>query len=192
MGAEISFLVPVLGLVLRRVDRTSSAGVIKAYVAAGHGHDEIARQDMLAKVMMATGLGFSIGSSIGGWLSRYGAKTVAASAAAIAMGATLIAARVLEPEPTAAELPRGKLESRAASRPVSLWQSTLEPGVGGLLLTRFLVGVAFFFITSTFDIYCRERFGFTPAQFGYFLSYIGLCFSLVSGLIIPPLVARYR
>ena len=189
MGGQLSFLAPVLGLVLRRVDRASSAGVIKAYVAAGHGDDDIARQEVLAKVMMATGLGFSLGSSLGGWLSVYGANTVASAASAIALGAALIAAQVLEPESTAQQPPVQQASCMAGGEGV--WRSVGQPGVTGLLAVRFIVGVAFFFITSTFDLYCRERFGFTPAQFGYFLSYIGLCFSMVSGLVVPPLVARY-
>ena len=60
-----------------------------------------------------------------------------------------------------------------------------QPRVVALLLSRGLCGLAFFVLTGTFDLFCKQRFSMTPETFGYFLSFIGLSFAVSNGLLVP-------
>jgi len=153
---SMHWALPVLGLTLRRIDSSSSRGVIKAYVVGQHpGVGEKALQEQQAasgRMMMMMGLGFSAGSSLGGWLSGYGTPTVAAIALVGGATATGIAALVLEEVGKPGEQAQGR-EQHPPRHEGFKWYT--ERGVVALLLVRLLMGMAFFFITSTFDLYCR-------------------------------------
>lgn len=50
-----------------------------------------------------------------------------------------------------------------------------------LLVCKGCISLAFFVLTGTFDLFLSERFHLNPASFGFFLSFIGLCFGFVNG-----------
>ena len=50
-----------------------------------------------------------------------------------------------------------------------------------LLVCKGCISLAFFVLTGTFDLFLSERFQMDPASFGFFLSFIGLCFGFVNG-----------
>eukprot|EP00658_Telonema_sp_P-2_P005409 TRINITY_DN12018_c0_g1_i3.p2 TRINITY_DN12018_c0_g1~~TRINITY_DN12018_c0_g1_i3.p2 ORF type:complete len:260 (-),score=48.20 TRINITY_DN12018_c0_g1_i3:515-1294(-) len=182
---QLHWMLPVLGLVLRRVDRTGSATLLKSYVLdlAEHAPE---RQASLARSQMVTGIGFACGASVGGWLSQYGASVAALGAGSMSAAAATMAVVWFRAGPATAA-------SGAAICGVKVWKAGWyrEGGVVGLLVTRVLLGAAFYLITSTSALYCRDRFGLSTTQYGYLLSYIGLSFSLVNGVVMPPLARTF-
>jgi len=180
-GREVWTLLPIAGLLMRRIDRSASSAVMKAYVVDTVPDDASSCQAVLAQNQMCMGLGFAVGSSFGGYLSAYGCTTVATTAALLAAAAAVIAATVLKPvQPHKEQVTVRKMQG---------WYT--DHAVVGLLLVRALIGAAFHLVTSTSDLYYRDRFSLTPAQFGYLLSYIGICFTLVNGILVPPLARRF-
>lgn len=172
LGSSLIWL-PTLGMILRRVDRNSSSGVLQALCADGTLSDG-ERLPRMARFNTAFSLGFTCGSSAGGALSRFGNGAVVSCAAAAAT-LTLILEALLLPNTAGIAKPVAVHPDKAGKikigpdTPVgfvaTLRQLLSLPNrrtVGALLLCRGLMGLAFFILTGTFDLYCRERFAMDP------------------------------
>jgi MFS transporter, DHA1 family, tetracycline resistance protein len=140
----------------------------------------------------AFGLGFIIGPALGGWLA--GADPahadlstpawVAAGLSATALvGVLLLLKESLPPERRGAGDRSGRLAAIA--------EALRRPVLSRLILTFFLVILAFSGMESTFALWAMRQFQWGPRQVAYVFAYVGLLSALLQGGLIGRLAARF-
>ena len=202
-AAGIGQVLAVLGLILRRVDRNSAGAILQAV-----GVDTTAEQfrsAYMGRLNMAMSLGFTAGSSLGGVVTQYFGHRVTLSAALLCGALYVLMAFVSIPgipssTKTSAAAAMGHSAATTKGDHVFRGSNLTAPSTGeqehgkfplqsmlankrvmALLLCKACVSLAFFVLTGTFDLFLTERFQMDPASFGFFLSFIGLCFAFVNG-----------
>eukprot|EP01050_Picozoa_sp_SAG11_P018452 SAG11_NODE_2790_length_2969_cov_1.817073_1_plen_138_part_00 len=118
---------------------------------------------------MALSLGFTLGSILGGLLSRYGVGASLLGGGAMALVNVCAAAAL--PMPPLVRPPTDATRTAKASTATAEPQTAADGAVVSyrslcadvelqrLLGCKALIGLAFFVMTGTFDLFCRERFG---------------------------------
>eukprot|EP01044_Picomonas_judraskeda_P001252 COSAG03_NODE_70_length_14773_cov_16.054711_13_plen_459_part_00 len=191
---------PVAGLMLRRSERASFTAVATA-VTADASSSDTDRSRRIGQLNMVFCLGFTFGSTVTGKIGDFAESVDVAPArlvatAAVFMGLlTLFVVGVLLPIPAATASGSSTKTPPSSSStstgvvlpPPMIW----DHRIFGLLVVRVLVGGAFFLVTSTFDLYCRDRFGFQGGDYGRFLAFAGLCWAAVNGAVVPRLFDRF-
>ena len=172
------------GRVLQAVGHRSMGGVVQAATRGG-AHNA-------ALVRSAVGIGFASGNALGGWLASFGMVVPLATAllsAAGTCGVVVTTTLVAGSTGAAAKAPADEpVEQKSAPPPKLRLREMVTARVGALLLVQHLGGVAFHLYTSTWGVCVRERLGYTPAQFGFMLGFIGWSFALINLLVVPRLV----
>jgi predicted MFS family arabinose efflux permease len=136
----------------------------------------------------AFGLGLLLGPALGGLLSVYGLRAPAFIAAGLALANVLYALAAL-PE----SLP---VERRSIQpiRPLAIAGRMADvvalASVRPLLLTIFLLNLAFAGLQSNFPLFSSDRFGWGPTQNGGFFAFVGGCAVLTQGFLIGQLQPR--
>jgi MFS family permease len=164
----------------------ASMPTAQAYIADSTPAEERARG--LGLVGAAFGVGLMLGPALGGLLSVYGLRAPAFVAAGLALVNVTYALAAL-PE----SLPAG----RRSARPVQLAAiarrlagAISAASVRPLLLTIFLLNLAFAGLQSNFPLFSSERFGWGPAQNGAFFAFVGVCAVFTQGFLIGRLQPR--
>lgn len=166
----------------------SNLTLAHAYIADSTTPEARSRSMSLAGV--AFGLGIMAGPALGGLLSGYGLGVPALTASAIAFGNTLFGFFIL---------PESLPPERRESKPVSLvfsWTTQfksifLRAEIQKLLITLFLLNLAFAGLQTNFPLFSNHRFGWTPAQNSYFYLYVGVCGIFIQGYLFGKLQARF-
>src|SRR6266581_3205254 len=140
-------------------------------------------------VSAAFGLGFVIGPAVGGYLGNMNLRFPFWAAAVLSLANALYGFFVL-PE----SLPR---ERRAKSA----WHMANPLGSLNLLRShRVLAGlaavVALYYLAHTslpsmWALYTEERYGWSRRDVGFSLAVVGVCASLISGVLVGPFVKRF-
>jgi DHA1 family tetracycline resistance protein-like MFS transporter len=173
------------------------AGACAGNIAAAQAYiADITKPEERAKGMgligAAFGLGFIIGPALGGLLAGNDPATAdVAMPAWVAAGLSFLAltgVAVLLPESLPAER-RGS--GAARSRLGAVLAVLRRPILSRLILTFFLVILAFAGMESTFALWATEQFGWGPQQVGYVFAYVGVLSAVLQGGLIGRLTRRF-
>ncbi len=140
------------------------------------------RAQNFGMVGAAFGLGFILGPVIGGLLGEYGVRVPFIVAACLSLVNCIYGYFVL-PESLAIENRRAFNWKRA--NPVSSLKNLQKyPGVGGLILSFFLIYLAANAVQSTWSFFGIKQFNWTPRIIGISLGLVGLLVGAVQGGLI--------
>lgn len=155
----------------------------QAYIADSTPPD--ARAQRFGLVSAAYGLGMMAGPVIGGLLSHYGLFAPALAAAALA-AANLLFGLIVLPESLPFE--RRSLTLHVRLNPLSQLYATMQrPVLRPLLLTVFLLNLAFSGLQSNFPIFSAERFGWNAQTNAFFYAFVGVCAVVTQALLLARL-----
>ncbi len=174
------------------------AGACAGNIAAAQAYiADITKPEERAKGMgligAAFGLGFIIGPALGGLLAGNDPATadvqtpawVAASLSFIALCGVV----VLLPESLPAD--RRRVPGPSRSRLGALLDVLRRPVLSRLMMTFFLVILAFAGMESTFALWAMEQFDWGPGQVGYVFAFVGLLSAVLQGGLIGGLTRRF-
>ncbi|MBX0327229.1 MFS transporter, partial [Oscillochloris sp. ZM17-4] len=136
----------------------------------------------------AFGLGLMLGPALGGLLSAYGLRAPAFAAAGLALLNVVYALAALPESLPAERRSAHPLDPLALIR--RLADAVSAARVRPLLLTIFLLNLAFAGLQSNFALFSSERFGWGPAQNGGFFAFVGVCAVFTQGFLIGRLQPR--
>jgi MFS transporter, DHA1 family, tetracycline resistance protein len=180
---------PLLWLFAARIIDGLSGGnltVAQAYISDITKPEERARNFGMI-IGVSFGLGFLIGPTLGGFLSRYG-YDVPAYAAAVISFASSMATWFLLPETQ---------HQRDETRPSGLAIYTrvfdyLEiPELRRLLLVFFFMTLPFAIYVTMFSLFAKQQLQFSAEHAGYFLGFVGFLGIVWQGALIGPFVKHY-
>jgi DHA1 family tetracycline resistance protein-like MFS transporter len=137
----------------------------------------------------AFGLGFIFGPAIGGLLIPYGHEWPSLVAGMICL-ANFGLAIFLLPEPLSEQT------LRAANRRRFDWnlfkRSLISKSLVIPMVAFFLVTFAFVQLEITFGLFVLDRFFFSEQDAGFLLAFLGVMMALVQGVLLGPLVKRFK
>lgn len=174
--------------VARIVDGISGGNltIAQAYISDISAPPERARNFGMI-IGVSFGLGFLLGPSFGGFLSRWG-YSVPAFAAALLSFASVLATFFLLPETQ-----HQRDEQRATG--LQAYTRVLDylnlAGVRRLLWVFFFNALPFSLYVTMFALFAKTRLDFTAEQTGYFLGFIGLLGIIWQGGVVGPVVRRF-
>jgi DHA1 family tetracycline resistance protein-like MFS transporter len=131
------------------------------------------------------GVGFVLGPMIGGFLGEYGSRAPFYAAAALSFVNFLFGYFVL-PE-TLRQENRRAFDWKRANPFGALKQLANHPEVRTLLLAVFLFDIAHYVYPAVWSYYSEEVFGWSPADIGLSLAFVGIGFAFVQGYLIRVL-----
>jgi DHA1 family tetracycline resistance protein-like MFS transporter len=139
----------------------------------------------------AFGLGFIIGPALSGFLAGNDPATAdlakpAWLAAALSLAALTGVLLVLRES-----LPPDRRARAARSRAGAILAALRRPLLARLILTFFLVILAFAGMESTFALWAMRQFGWGPGQVGYVFAYVGVLSAVLQGGLIGRLADRF-
>ena len=192
-GAGWALSLACCGRILQAIGHRSMGGVVQAATRGGAHNSALVRS--------AVGIGFASGNALGGWLASFGMVVPLASAllsAAGTCGVVVTTTLVASPVCAATAPPDEPAQPKPSPPPPPSPQQQPPPQlrlremvtgrVAALLLVQHLGGLAFHLYTSTWGVCVRERLGYTAAQFGFMLGFVGWSFALINLLVVPRLV----
>jgi len=192
LGLAVDYVVlalaPTLGwlFVGRVVSAVTSATWAAAFAYIADVSEPGERAKAFGRAASAFGLGFVLGPALGGVLGDVSPRLPFWVAAGLTL-ANAAFGWLAMPESLAAE--RRAPFSLARANPVGalrlLWR---ERTLLGLATSRFLRAVAHDVQPVVFVLYASHRFGWNAAQVGWLLFFVGLCGSVVSAVLVTPLV----
>jgi DHA1 family tetracycline resistance protein-like MFS transporter len=174
------------------------AGIFGAsYAAAGAYIGDISNDDNRAKnfgfIGAAWGGGFTLGPVIGGLMAvHFDARAPFFAAAALALANVAFGFFVL-PESLPPE--RRRAFEWARANPFGAFKSLAHlPMIAGLLVAVFLYQMAHDSLPAVWMFYTQHKFGWSPAQMGMSLTFVGIMTVIVmaglTGVIVPRLGER--
>jgi DHA1 family tetracycline resistance protein-like MFS transporter len=173
------------------------AGACAGNIAAAQAYiADVTAPDNRAKGMgligAAFGLGFIVGPAVGGFLA--GNNPATADLARPAWLATLLSLAALAGVVLLLResLPRDRRRGGPPkSRAGAVLGALRRPVLARLILTFFLVILAFSGMESTFALWAMRQFGWGPGQVGYVFAYVGVLSALLQGGLIGWLTRRF-
>jgi MFS family permease len=159
-----------------------------AYVADVTPREDRARGMGLASA--AFGLGVMAGPAFGGLLSSFGLGAPAFVASAIALGNTLYGWVVL-PESLPPDRRAKKFAWRSLNSLSQLSALFRRAPIRSLLISIFLVNLAFSGLQTNFPLFSNARFGWDARQNGIFFAFVGLCAVLTQGVLLRLAQTRF-
>ena len=157
-----------------------------AYIADVSPPDK--RAQNFGMIGAAFGLGFIIGPVVGGLLGEFGSRVPFIAAGALTMLNWLYGFFVI---PESLPVERRRPYSWRRANPIgTLKQLTRHPVILGLVFSMFFIYIAAHATQSTWAYYTIERYGWTEAEVGYSLGFIGLMIAIVQGGVIRLVVSR--
>ncbi len=156
----------------------------------------------LGLIGAAFGLGFVFGPALGGLVSSDAALSLARGVlpnvvpvnrfslpsflAAGICAFDLVVAFFVLPE-TRTETSAGAQQSRIAR----LLESLSDPALSGLVVSFFLLSLAFSGMESMFVLFTEQKYGFGTTMNGYVLAYVGVVLAIVQGGLIGRVTDRF-
>ncbi len=136
----------------------------------------------------AFGLGFIVGPLIGGVLGEISTRLPFYAAAGLTFLNCLYGFFIL-PESLSKEN-RRNFDFKRANPVGTLLQLKNYPMIIGLLVALFFVYIGQHATHSTWAYFTGEKFGWSEAEIGYSLAFVGLMIGIVQGLVIRPVVKK--
>lgn len=139
---------------------------------------------------VAFGLGLMSGPALGGLLSGINLSLPALIASSLAFGNTIFGFFIL---------PESLPPERRATKPFSQmfgWKTQFtgifrRADIRFILITLFLLNLAFAGLQTNFPLYSNARFGWTPPQNSYFYLFVGVLGVFIQGYLYGKLHARF-
>jgi len=144
----------------------------------------------MSLVGAAFGLGLMAGPAIGGFLSQYGLYVPAFVACGIALANAVFGFFVL-PESLPLEKRINKPISESFNWIKQFTGLFQQVNIQKLLISMFLLNLAFAGLQSNFPLYSNYRFQWNPTQNGYFYLYVGVCAVFIQGFLFGKLQPRF-
>ena len=141
--------------------------------------------DAAGRTLGALGLGFAVGSALGGRISKFGAVAPVALAGAGSLLALVGVAWVVPDTASAQAAPEGGTATARAPVRRLLQEALSQPRTRLLLLMQVLSTFSFRLFTSTAALYMTDFLGFSAEELGYILSFAGWAFALTALLVVP-------
>ncbi len=188
MGVALHLPQPLTWLFVARIIDGISGGnltVAQAYISDITKPEERARNFGMI-IGVSFGLGFLIGPTLGGFLSRFGYDVPAYAAATLSF-ASIMATTFLLPETQ---------HERDETRPSGLALYTRVFDYLGihdlrrLLMVFFFMSLPFALYVTMFALFADRQLHLTAEQAGYFLGFVGFLGIVWQGGVIGPLVKR--
>ncbi len=189
MGFALQLPNPLLWLFVARIVDGFSGGnltVAQAYISDITKPEERARNFGMI-IGVSFGLGFLIGPTLGGFLSRFGYDVPAYAAAAFSF-ASIMATLFLLPE---TEHQRDETSPRGLGIYTRVFDYLGIPELRKLLMVFFFMTLPFALYVTMFPLYADRQLDFTAEQAGYFLGFVGFLGIVWQGAVIGPLVKRF-
>ena len=194
--------VPAVGRVLSGIGREAMRGPVFALISedAAARSDEAATTRRMAMTMATWGVGFSVGSGVGGWLVVGGGHsrslTLILCSAVIQLLCALQLHRAPSPPPPtkatkAANSRTGESVADRASWSVALRAALTSRSTRLLLLLQATASASFQVYDATSALYLKDALHYTPAHRGYLLAFAGWAFAAQCFFVVPRLAARY-
>ena len=136
----------------------------------------------------AWGVGFVVAPAIGGFLGQWHTRAPFWVAAALTLANAIYGWWVV-PESLPIER-RNPFSWRRANPFGSLVLIRARRGLASLFTVQTFQTVAHYSLPSVFVLYATHRYGWSLAQIGWALGFVGVCTAIVQGLLIGPLVRR--
>jgi MFS transporter, DHA1 family, tetracycline resistance protein len=165
----------------------ANIAVANAYVADITAPEDRARR--FGQLGAMFGIGFILGPALGGWLGAIDLRFPFIVAGVLALINTVYGVFVL-PESLALDKRRA-FDWRRANPLAALRGLSQLQGVGPLVATIALSGLAQFTLYTTWVLYTHFKFGWGPAEVGFSLFVVGLMAALVQGVLLRHLLARF-
>ena len=179
---------PVIGWLFagRAIAGIAGASFTPAYAYVADISPPERRAQNFGLMGAAFGIGFILGPAIGGLLGGLGARAPFFTAGAIALANGSFGLLALpESLPRAARRP---FEWRRANPVGTLRQIRRFPAVTWLLGALFLWQIGHQVLPSTWAFYTISKFGWTSAQVGYSLAFVGTVMAIAQGALTRVLV----
>jgi DHA1 family tetracycline resistance protein-like MFS transporter len=181
---------PVIGWLFagRMIAGIAGASFTPAYAYIADVSPPEKRAQNFGLMGAAFGMGFILGPAIGGLLGGFGPRAPFFAAALIALANTLFGFFAL-PE----SLPR---ESRrpfewARANPIGTFTEIRKyPFVAWMIGALFLWQLGHQVLPSTWAFYTISKFGWTTAQIGYSLAFVGMVMAISQGVLTRVLIPR--
>ena len=159
--------------------------IAQAYISDISSPQERARNFGMI-IGVSFGLGFLLGPSFGGFLSRWG-YSVPALAAALLAFASILATYFLLPETQHQQDEQRATGVKAYTRALEYLQLT---EVRRLLWVFLFNALPFALYVTMFALFAKTQLDFTAEQTGYYLGFVGLLGIIWQGSAIGPVAAR--
>jgi DHA1 family tetracycline resistance protein-like MFS transporter len=140
-------------------------------------------------ISAAFGLGFIIGPAVGGYLGNFNIRAPFWAAAVLSLVNSLYGFFVL-PESLPAER-RAKSAWHMANPLGSLTLLRSHAQLAGLSIVVTLYYLAHNSLPSVWALYTMKRYNWSRGDVGLSLSVVGVCASLISGILVGPFVKRF-
>jgi len=193
LGLDYIFmaLAPTLGWLIagRMISGVTSASIATAfaYVADVTAPEKRARSFGLMGA--AFGIGFIIGPAMGGLLSSVSPRLPFWVSAALSLTNGMYGLFIL-PESLAPDR-RAPFSWRRANPLGALQFLRSHPQLLGFATIHFLYNLAHQSLPSIFVLYAGYRYGWTTTDVGWAMTGVGVCFAIVQGGLVGPLVAAF-
>ena len=184
-------LAPTLGWLIagRMVSGVTSASIVTAFAYVA----DITAPDKRAKSFgfmgMAFGIGFVVGPALGGVLSLVSPRLPFWVAAALSLANGMYGLFIL-PESLPPER-RASFSWKRANPLGALQFLQSHPKLFGFASIHFLYNLAHQSLASVFVLYTGYRYGWSATDVGLALTGVGVCFGIVQGGLVGPLVASF-
>jgi MFS transporter, DHA1 family, tetracycline resistance protein len=146
------------------------------------------RTQNFGMVGVAFGVGFILGPLMGGSLAKFGLRVPFFVAAGFSILNAMLGFFIL-PESLSKDK-RRKFEWSRANPFGAIRSLAKYPALSGMFLCLFFIYLAAHSVQTTWAYFTKYRFGWTEAQVGYSLAFVGLLIGLVQGVLIRPLIPR--
>jgi MFS transporter, DHA1 family, tetracycline resistance protein len=165
----------------------ANIAVANAYVADITPPEDRARRFGVLGAMF--GIGFILGPVLGGWLGAIDLRYPFIVAGVLALINTVYGVFVL---PESLPLDKRRVFDWQRANPLASLRGLAQlQGVGPLVATIALSGLAQFTLYTTWVLYTHFKFGWGPAQVGTSLFVVGLMAALVQGVLLKHMLARF-
>ena len=160
--------------------------IAQAYMADVTDHKTRAKG--MGLLGAAFGLGFMLGPTIGGYLSTFGFAVPAYFAAGIA-GLTTLATTLFLKETINTKVAQNSPKTAMTFQELKFVLST--PPISTLVLTFFLLSLAFSGMQGTYALFVQAKFGWGPKEVGNIFGLIGITAIITQVKILPWFLLKF-
>lgn len=193
LGIDYIFmaLAPTLGwlFVGRIISGITASNISTAYAYVTDVTPPEKRAKPFGYISAAFGLGFVIGPAVGGYLGNSNLRAPFWAAAILSLINSLYGFFVL-PESLPLEK-RAKSAWHMANPLGSMKLLRSHPVLAGLATVVTLYYLAHTSLPSMWALYTEERYGWSRRDVGLSLAVVGVCASIISGVLVGPFVKRF-
>ena len=186
---------PVVGRVLSGVGREALRGPVLAMIsedaAASSPGDEAAATKRVAMAMATLGLGFSVGSGIGGLLVSGEGSAWRTLNVILVCASAQLACAILVPRDAPSKSKKKGAPSDGGLR-AALLSAVAARATCVLLLLQVFASGSFHVYDATSALYLQDALGYSSSERGYLLMFAGWAFAAQSFLAVPFFVKRFK